>query len=147
MGNARGWLMLLSLFSTVSSAEITSKSQENLVKIYIDIQGNTISGTLKSDSDAAKSFAALLPLQLKLSDYAATEKVADLPKPLSTQNEPAGTAAKVGDITYYAPWGNLAIFHKSFGYANGLVALGTLDSGIELMRKPGELDVTIRLAD
>jgi hypothetical protein len=30
----------------------------------------------------------------------------------------------VGDITYYAPWGNLAIFYRDFGYSPGLVRLG-----------------------
>jgi hypothetical protein len=89
-------------------------------------------------------FLALLPLSLTLTDYASTEKVADLPKRLSTKGEPAGTSAQTGDITYYAPWGNLAIFHKPFGHANGLVKLGTLDSGVELLRKAGAIDVKIR---
>ncbi|KFZ38557.1 hypothetical protein HR45_03800 [Shewanella mangrovi] len=117
------------------------------MKIAIDIQGQTVTATLKANSEAVNDFVAQLPLSLTLTDYAATEKVADLPKRLSTKGEPAGTAAKAGDITYYAPWGNLAIFHKSFGHASGLVKLGTLDSGVELMKKSGAFDVTIRLAD
>ncbi|WP_162180639.1 cyclophilin-like fold protein [Shewanella mangrovi] len=124
-----------------------SVQQENQVKIAIDIQGQTVTATLKANSEAVNDFVAQLPLSLTLTDYAATEKVADLPKRLSTKGEPAGTAAKAGDITYYAPWGNLAIFHKSFGHASGLVKLGTLDSGVELMKKSGAFDVTIRLAD
>jgi hypothetical protein len=34
-----------------------------------------------------------------------------------------------GDITYYAPWGNLALFYRDFPYSNGLIRLGTLDTG------------------
>lgn len=134
------------LFITSLAME-TANAKENPVKIYIDIQGKTITATLKSGSAAAEDFAKLLPLTLTLSDYASTEKVADLPKRLSTQGEPAGTSAKAGDITYYSPWGNLAIFHKSFGYAGGLITLGSLDSGLDLMRKSGSFPVTIRLAD
>ena len=49
----------------------------------------------------------------------------------------------MGDITYYAPWGNLAIFYKDFGYAKGLVKLGSFDSGIEALKVGGSLKATI----
>ena len=54
-----------------------------------------------------------------------------------------GIDPAVGDITYYAPWGNLAIFYKDFGYAKGLAKLGRIDSGIEAFSVPGSLKVTI----
>jgi hypothetical protein len=61
-----------------------------------------VTGTL-ADSEAARDFASLLPLSLTLEDYAATEKISDLPKPLSTSSAPAGITPKVGDLAYYAP--------------------------------------------
>jgi len=102
-----------------------------------------VTGTLE-DSEAARDFASLLPLSLTLEDYAATEKISDLPRPLSTSGAPAGITAKVGDLAYYAPWGNFAIFHKNFRYSSDLVRLGTLDSGSELLRRPGSYEATIR---
>lgn len=135
----------LAIANTHSSHSLSQ--QESTMKIAIDISGQTITGTLKEDSAAARDFAALLPLKLTLTDYAATEKVSDLPKKLSTKGEPSGTAAKAGDITYYAPWGNLAIFHKDFGRASGLVKLGALDEGVDLMRQSGAIEVTIRAAE
>ena len=116
------------------------------MKIEIDIEGTTISAVL-NDSETARDFSMLLPLSLSLEDYASTEKVSDLPKALSTSNAPSGTSAKAGDLTYYSPWGNLAIFYKDFPRAPGLVKLGTLDSGIDIMRKKGPLRVTIRLSE
>src|SRR5437868_6245818 len=83
------------------------------------------------DTPAAKDFASLLPIALVLRDYASTEKVADLPRRLSTQGEPAGLKPSVGDITYYSPWGNLAIFYKPFGYSEGLVHLGVIESEMD----------------
>ncbi|MDF2606815.1 MAG: cyclophilin [Bacillales bacterium] len=59
------------------------------------------------------------------------EKISYLPKKLSTSDSPVGIDPSIGDTTYYAPWENLAIFYKDFGYSTGLVKLGTLDSGIE----------------
>jgi len=81
-----------------------------------------------NDSEAARDFAAMLPLTLELNDYAATEKISDLPAKLSVEGSPEGTRALKGDIAFYAPWGNLAIFYKDSGYAAGLVTLGQLDS-------------------
>ncbi|SBS27634.1 hypothetical protein MAQ5080_00874 [Marinomonas aquimarina] len=116
------------------------------MKILIDVADTTIAATLKGDSAAAKDFYNLLPLELTLTDYASIEKVSDLPKKLSTNGEPSGTSAKAGDLTYYAPWGNLAYFIKDFKHASGLVKLGTLDEGQELLRKSGPVPVTIRQA-
>ena len=65
----------------------------------------------------------MLPLTLTLKDYAGTEKISDLPRKLSTQGAPSGSDPSVGDITLYAPWGNLAIFYRDFGYASGLIIL------------------------
>jgi hypothetical protein len=49
----------------------------------------------------------------------------------------------VGDIAYYAPWGNVAIYYKDFGYSKGLVLLGRLDGGIDALSTPGPMKVTI----
>lgn len=95
------------------------------IQLILD-DGSALEATLE-DSVAARDFAALLPLELTLSDYANTEKVSSLPKKLNTQGAPAGIDPEPGDLTYYAPWGNLAIFYRDFGYATGLIKLGRLD--------------------
>jgi hypothetical protein len=112
------------------------------MKIRMTIDGTAVTATL-ADSEAARDLASLLPLTLTLKDYASTEKISDLPRKLSTRGAPAGITPTVGDITYYAPWGNLALFYKDFGYSAGLVKLGTIDSGIEVLRRPGPYSVTI----
>ncbi len=113
-------------------------------KIRIMIGDTTLSATLY-DNPAARDFIALLPLDLTLQDYAGTEKVSDLPKKLSEKDAPSGFDPSVGDITYYAPWGNLAIFYKDFGYASGLISLGKIDHGIELLKTAGALTAKIEL--
>src|SRR3954462_12994464 len=99
-------------------------------------------GTLR-DNDSSRDFMALLPLQLTLTDYAGTEKISDLPRRLSTEGAPDGLEPAVGDVMYYAPWGNLAIFHRDGVYAAGLVRLGAIESGLEVLRRPGPVEVTI----
>jgi hypothetical protein len=107
--------------------------------------GDTILTATMYDNAAADDFLSLLPLTLTLTDYAVTEKVSDLPKRLSTKHAPPGHTPSVGDITYYSPWGNLALFYKDFSYSNGLIALGKLDAGIDVFKTSGPVKVKIEL--
>ena len=116
------------------------------MKIQISSNGTVIGTATLDNNESARQFAALLPLNLVLKDYAATEKIADLPGALSTKGAPEGYKPSAGDISYYAPWGNLAIFHKDFSFSSGLVRLGRLDSGLEAMRRPGPVSVRVDLA-
>ena len=85
----------------------------------------------------------LLPLALTLEDYAATEKIARLPRRLSIAGAPAGIDPEPGDLAYYAPWGNLAIFYEDFGHSAGLIRLGRIRSGIDAFRAKHDIAVRI----
>ncbi|MEH2421481.1 MAG: cyclophilin-like fold protein [Nostoc sp.] len=115
------------------------------MKISIKVKDKTVTATL-NDNKTTQDFISLLPLTLTLEDYARTEKISDLPERLSTEDAPSGSDPAIGDIAYYAPWGNLAIFYRDFGYANGLVILGKIDSGVEAFNVPGSVEMTIELA-
>ena len=112
------------------------------MKIRLTINGQATIATLDNNA-TARDFLSLLPLTLTLEDYASTEKIASPPRKLSTQGAPAGIDPNVGDITYYAPWGNLALFYKDFGYSTGLVRIGRFDAGVEALKTRGSLSVTI----
>ncbi|OYR12416.1 cyclophilin-like fold protein [Brucella grignonensis] len=116
------------------------------MKIRIVLEDRTLTGTLV-DTPTARDFAALLPLTLTLTDYAATEKISDLPRKLSRESAPEGIDPVAGDIAYYAPWGNLAIFHKAFRYSPGLISLGVIDTGGEIFTRPGSMQATIERID
>ena len=75
-----------------------------MTKITVTVGETQLQATL-DDTPAGRDFAAMLPLELRLSDYHGIEKVADLPRKLDTTDAPARYAAKAGDITLYAPWG------------------------------------------
>ncbi|MFL5270457.1 MAG: cyclophilin-like fold protein [Anaeromyxobacteraceae bacterium] len=53
------------------------------MKIRIQLEGRSLTATL-DESEAARDFLSLLPLTLTLTEYHSTEKVADLPRKLST---------------------------------------------------------------
>jgi hypothetical protein len=132
--------------ASAALAAPTRPQQARTMKIRIDINGTSATATF-DDTAAANDFASLLPLTLTLEDYNGTEKVSDLPKKLSTHGAPVGVEPSRGDIAYYAPWGNLAIFYKDFPYSRGLVKLGRIDSGIEILEQARALTVTLRRVD
>jgi len=119
-------------------------AESHSTKIRLKVGDKVLIATL-FDSKTTRDFISLLPLTLTLEDYARTEKVSGLPKRLSTEGAPSGSDPSVGDMAYYAPWGNLAIFYRDFGYSSGLIILGKIDSGIETLNIPGSLTVTIEL--
>lgn len=127
------------------TAGLTSSPEaaEKIMNIRIETGGQVIEAVL-DDSAAARSFAALLPLKLTLTDYAATGKISDLPGRLVTDGAPPGITPVAGDLTYYAPWGNLAIFHKGFRYSEGLVKLGRIRNGLEILQQSRPVEVTIQ---
>lgn len=102
------------------------------MKIRVIVDGQTLTATL-DDTPVARDFASLLPLELTLSDYNATEKVSDLPRKLSLNGAPRSYQPSAGDITHYAPWGNIAIFYRPFRDSTGLVRLGAFDGSIEVL--------------
>ena len=112
------------------------------MKIRMDVAGTRITASL-DDNATSRDFASLLPLTLTLDDYNGTEKISDLPKKLSTRGAPEGVDPAAGDIAYYAPWGNLAIFYKDFEYSRELVKLGAIESRATAFDRPGSLRVTI----
>lgn len=127
--------------SAPSTAQTTAP-RKNTMNIILSVGGQTLTATL-TDSETARDFLSLLPLTLTLEDYASTEKIAYPPRKLSTKGAPAGSTPRAGDLAYYAPWGNLALFHKDFGYSSGLIILGKLSGDLDVLRKPGQVKVTI----
>lgn len=111
--------------------------------ITITIGGRAYPATL-ADNPTARDLAAQLPLTLTFSDYNRVEKIAPLPRPLTTQGVPAGADPEVNDIGYYAPTGDLVLYYGDVGYFSGIVRLGILPDGMpEIARLPDGFTATI----
>ena len=128
------------------AAGSAAKKPARAMKIQIRIGEKKLTATMR-DSATTVDFLSLLPLKLTLKDYARTEKIADLPEKLTTHGAPAGSEPSAGDIAYYAPWGNLALFYKDFGDSSGLIILEKLDSRIEVLTKFGAGNIIIERTD
>lgn len=109
--------LLLAALLMLGTILTPAQAQElHTIKIRFDLNGTSVVAALE-DNASTRSFVAMLPLTLKLDDYAGTEKIAYLPEELDIGDAPEGITPRQGDLTYYAPWGNLAIFIKDFRHS------------------------------
>jgi hypothetical protein len=99
-------------------------------------------------SAASADLLTLLPLTLAAEDYAGKEKIAHLPRKLNTAGTHGGATPAAGELHYYAPWGNLALYYAGAPHDKGLVRLGRIDpGGLEALRKLAARQLTIERVD
>lgn len=130
--------------ASTADPDRTALAKEQPIRIRIIAKDQSFTAVLE-DSETARDLVSLLPIEVTLDDYNQTEKVADLPRRLSTAGAPDGTDPVVGDIAYYAPWGNLAIYYRDFAYSRGLVRLGRLEGDAAALgaMRPGKVRIEI----
>lgn len=112
------------------------------MKVNITVGSRTITATME-DNAAGRDFLSRLPLEVTLNDYnSITEKIFYPSPALTTAGVTRGCAPTPGDITIYVPWGNVAIFCKSWSASNDLIKIGRIDGdGIEALSVAGDVAV------
>lgn len=78
------------------------------MRIRLIVDGETLPAVLE-DNPAGRDFLSMLPLTLTVKDYNGTEKIGNPPRVISTEDMPDSIEPSAGDLTFYAPWGNIAI--------------------------------------
>ena len=113
--------------------------------VRITVADQTITAQL-ADNPTAQDLIDQLPLTLTFRDFNQVEKVAELPRPLTMNDVPAGDDPDINDIGYYAPSRSLVFYYGDVGYWKGIVRIGQLtNQDIELIeRQPDGSQVTIQ---
>lgn len=97
------------------------------LKVKISVGDRIISATME-DNAAGRDFLSRLPLEVTLNDFNNTTEKIFYPEPaLTLEGAKRGCAPVPGDITIYAPWGNVAIFCKNWSHSNDLIKIGHID--------------------
>lgn len=120
-----------------NNEEITTSMKMNII-----IGARTITATME-DNAAAKDLISRLPLEVTLNDFNNTTEKIFYPEPaLTLEGVKRGCAPVPGDITIYAPWGNVAIFCKNWSHSNDLIKIGHIDGdGISALTVGGDIKV------
>lgn len=114
------------------------------MKMNITVGNHTITATME-DNAAARDLLSRLPMEVTLEDFNNTTEKIFYPNPaLNIESVKRGCTPSPGDITIYAPWGNVAIFCKSWSHSNDLIKIGHIDGdGIETLNVAG--NITLKL--
>ena len=115
-----------------SNTETPETPEKGERKVKLTIGGQEFDVTLY-DTPAANALYDMLPLELTFEDFNGIEKIAYMDNELPTEGEPDEFDPDVGDLCLYVPWGNLSIFYKDFRKSNGLISLGHIDSGMDII--------------
>jgi hypothetical protein len=117
------------------------------MKIRISIADKVVTATV-ADNATARDFVSVLPLKVSMKDLFGREKYANLPKALSEKG-PRTTSYEVGDIAYWSPAHDVAIYYKQGGESipsPGIIPIAKIDAGAEAFNVPGSLKVMIEIA-
>ena len=121
----------------------TAHAQEgNAMRLRLTFADQDFTATLE-DNPSARDLFSMLPLDLKVADYSTNEKIAYLPRKLTEEGSGQFGNEAVGDLCYFAPWGNLAMFHGPYRWSRGLIRLGRLDGGPAPLLVRGEFPLFI----
>lgn len=111
------------------------------VRIRLTFNGLVLTAMLY-DNPSARDLASLLPLELKIEDFGGNEKIVRLPRKLTEDGSGPFTNERPGDLCYFKPWGNLALFYADYRW-DGLIRLGRIDSSFDALRVRGAYPVGI----
>ena len=96
--------------------------------------GDTTLTARLTNNSTALDLLSQLPLTLTFRDFNEVEKIADLPRTLSTDGVPPGADPDILDIGYYSPSNNLVLYYGDVGYFNGIVRIGRFDTDIAVLQ-------------
>lgn len=129
------------LSSTRPAPEATSATtQQTASRIWMTVRGTRLEITL-ANTQAARDFAALLPLSLDMPDLNNNEKHGELPKALTANAIRPGTIHS-GDLMLYGSQ-TLVAFYVTFPSSYSYTRLGRVNDPAALARLVGSDDVRI----
>jgi hypothetical protein len=134
---------LLQAFAVPPAAAAPNTNMQAGQRISMAVGDRRFAVTL-ADSDAARAFAARLPLTLDMPDLNGNEKHAKLPKPLPASATRPGTIRN-GDLML---WGadTLVVFYRTFDSPYSYTRLGRIEDAAALPQGLGRGQVRVAFA-
>lgn len=129
----RHWLVVsVSLFFMVMYLSLPAAGKDTM-KLLITLDKGTVEGLLDT-TPVTEQLLKLSPMAIEMKDFNHQEKIGYPPEKLNINNAKSGFTPKTGDIGIYAPWGNFCIFYHDADYSEGLIYLGKVVSGLDILK-------------
>jgi hypothetical protein len=126
-------------FTLMLSCTENAEAQANSFKLsnqYVRITSNGQTAVFRLyDTGAAKQFYAQLPLTLELQNFRNAQWMFYPPNKLDVTAAEAYHDGKKGELSYYAPWGDVFMLYKDFYAGDEMHRIGVHVSGIDNIEK------------
>lgn len=132
--------------ATNDTATNNSMPAGEYIKIRIIVGNETLTATL-IDNPSSRNLIEKFPMTLPMEDLYSREMYYSFEEKI-----PASDARRqgyeVGDISLWTPGNGLVIFYEQNGeIISGLQKVGRIDSGVEIFKETGDIDVTFELIE
>lgn len=119
---------------------------KNEIKIKISAGGQALSATL-IDNATSRALISKFPLSIPMRDLYSREMCHHFEEPLPA-SEVETSGYEIGDIIYWTPRHSFVIMYEQNGERiNNLQKIGRIESGVELFKTTGDIEITLELAD
>jgi hypothetical protein len=132
--------------SSSTSGSASADDGREGTPIRIRIGNQTLDATVW-DTPAGRDLLAQLPRTLSFNDLNGEEKVGHLEQALTMNGMPRGDDPRVGDIGWYAPWGNLVFYYGDIRYWDGIARIGRIKGDLSTISdQTGDFTATLEAA-
>ncbi|MEU6443142.1 cyclophilin-like fold protein [Streptomyces sp. NPDC047046] len=118
--------------SATSVPPSASADEQEGTPIRIRIGDQTLDATVW-DNATGRALLEQLPLTLSFKDLNGEEKVGHVDHQLTMNGMPDGDDPQVGDLGYYAPWGNVVLYYGDVGRWDGIARIGRIHGNMSVI--------------
>lgn len=130
----------------VNNTTASNQPEVSEVRVKITVNGESMYAVLE-DNATTRAIVAQMPVTLPMMDLYGREMCYRYGAyALPTENM-RSDGYEVGDIAYWAPGGSLVILYEQNGERFERQHIGHIESGVEIFKNTGDVNVTFELAE
>lgn len=132
--------------NNLTTPENNSTLIEEEIKIKMTVGNETLTATL-IDNPSSRNLIEKFPMTLPMEDLYSREMYYSFEEKIPAPNAKR-QGYEVGDISLWTPGNGLVIFYEQNGeIISGLQKVGRIDSGVEIFKETGDIEVTFELIE
>ncbi|MCC6211553.1 MAG: hypothetical protein IT513_10970 [Burkholderiales bacterium] len=137
-------ILALALLTVLPMSVMAAENKGGGIKVKVTAGPHVLTATF-IDNATSRALIARFPLTVPMKDLYSREVVYRFPDALPA-NETRTSGYEVGDIVYWAPRHSFVIMYEQNGERiSNLQKIGRIDSGVEIFKRTGDIDVTFEL--
>lgn len=138
-------VLLITLIFMLMPAGVKAAGK-NEIEVKISAGGQVLSARF-IDNATSRALISKFPLSIPMRDLYSREMCHNFPDPLPA-SELETSGYEIGDIIYWAPRHSFVIMYKQNGERiSNLQKVGHIESGVEIFKATGDIEITLELAD